>query len=106
MRVHVSLSEISDVEADLAVVGLYEGDELPGELASARGAGEVKGGFKKLTMVHPERPARLLVAGLGSYEEADAERLRIVAALVAKEAAKLGARSLVWQLPLEDEGDE
>jgi len=106
MRVHVSQSEIPDVEADLAVIGLYEGEELPGELASARGAGEAKGGFKKLTMVHPERPARLLVAGLGKYEDADAERLRIVAALVAKEAAKLGARSLVWELPLEDEGDE
>jgi hypothetical protein len=39
MQVHVSLSEIPDVEADLAVIGLYEGEELPGEFASARGAG-------------------------------------------------------------------
>jgi leucyl aminopeptidase len=106
MRVSVSLSEIPEVEADLVVIGLYEGDELPGELASARGAGDAKGGFKKLTMVHPERPARLLVAGLGKREDIDAERLRIVAALVAKEAAKLGARSLAWELPVEDEGEE
>jgi leucyl aminopeptidase len=106
MRVSVRLSEIPEVEADLVVIGLYEGDELPGELASARGAGDAKGGFKKLTMVHPERPARLLVAGLGKREDIDAERLRIVAALVAKEAAKLGARSLAWELPVEDEGEE
>jgi len=106
MRVSVSLSEIPEVEADLAVIGLYEGDELPGELASARGAGDAKGGFKRLTMVHPERPARLLVAGLGKQGDIDAERLRIVAALVAKEAAKLSARSLAWELPVEDEGEE
>jgi leucyl aminopeptidase len=57
-------------------------------------------------MIHPEQPARVLVAGLGKREERDAERVRIAAALVAKEAAKLGARSLAWELPQEDEGEE
>ncbi|HVY78958.1 MAG TPA: leucyl aminopeptidase [Solirubrobacterales bacterium] len=106
MKVAVSQSEIAAVDADLVAIGLYEGEELPGELASARGAADAKGGFKKLTMVHPEQPSRLLVAGLGKQEERDPERMRIVAALVAKEAAKLGARSLAWELPLEDEGEE
>jgi leucyl aminopeptidase len=106
MKVSVSQSEVTTVDADLVAVGLYEGEELPEELASARGAAEAKGGFKKLTMVHPEQPSRVLVAGLGKQEDRDPERMRIVAALVAEEAAKLGARSLAWNLPLEDEGEE
>jgi leucyl aminopeptidase len=100
MKVSVSQSEITAVDADLVAIGLCEGEELPGEsLLAARGAGDAKGGFKKLVTVHPERPARLLVAGLGKRDELTAERLRIVAALVAKEAAKLNASSLAWVLP-------
>jgi leucyl aminopeptidase len=106
MKVSVSQNEIAAVDADLVALGLYEGEELPGELASARGAGDAKGSFKKLTMLHPEQPSRVLVVGLGKQEERDPERMRIAAALVAKEAAKLGARSLAWGLPLEDEGEE
>jgi leucyl aminopeptidase len=106
MKVSVSQLEVAAVDADLLAVGLYEGEDLPAELASARGAGDAEGGFKKLALIHPEQPSRVLVAGLGKQEERDAERMRIVAALVAKEAAKLGARSLAWELPLEEEGEE
>ncbi len=106
MKVSVSQNEIAAVNADLVAVGLYEGEELPGELATARGASDAKGGFKKLALIHPEQPPRVLVAGLGKQAERDPERMRIVAALVAKEATKLGARSLAWKLPMEDEGEE
>src|SRR6187399_1226902 len=106
MKVSVSQSEIAAVDADLVAIGLYEGEELPGELVTARGAGDAEGGFKKLALIHPEQPSRVLVAGLGKQEERDPERMRIVAALVAKEAAKLGARSLAWELPLEEDGEE
>jgi leucyl aminopeptidase len=104
MKVSISQSEITAVDAGLVAIGLCEGEELPGEpLLAARGAGDAKGGFKKLTMVHPDQPARLLVVGLGEREDLDAERLRIAAALVAKEAARLRVSSLAWALP---EGDE
>jgi leucyl aminopeptidase len=103
MKVSVSQGEIAAVDADLAVIALCEGEELPGDLASARGAADAKGGFKRLAMVHPERPGRVLVAGVGKRGDLDAERLRVAAALAAKEAAKLSAASLVWMLP---EGDE
>jgi leucyl aminopeptidase len=99
MKVSVSQSEITAVDADLVAVGLYEGEELPGELATARGADDAKGGFKKLATIHPEQPARVLVAGLGKREDLDAERLRVAAALGAKEAGKLSAGSLAWVLP-------
>src|SRR6476469_1970109 len=102
MKVSVSQSDVSAVDADLVAIGLCEGEELPGELAGARGAADAKGSFKKLATIHPEQPARVLVAGLGKREDLDAERLRVAAALVAKEAGKLSAGSLAWVLP---EGD-
>ncbi len=103
MKVSVSQNELAAVDADLVAIGLCEGEELPGELASARGAADAKGDFKKLTTIHPEQPARVLVAGLGKRKDLDAERLRVAAALVAKEAGKLSAGSLAWVLP---EGDD
>jgi len=99
MRVSVSQSEIPAADADLLAVGLCEGEELPAEIASAPGAADAEGGFKKLSAVFPERPARVLVAGLGKRGELDPERLRVAAALVAKEAVRLKAASVAWALP-------
>jgi leucyl aminopeptidase len=102
MKVSVSQTAIPEVNAELLVVGLCEGEDLPSELASAPGANDAAGGFKKLAMLHPERPGRTLVAGLGKRDELDAERARVAAALAAKEAAKLKASSLAWALPGND----
>jgi leucyl aminopeptidase len=105
MHVDVNQSELPAVEADLLAIGLCEGEELPEELASVPGAADAKGGFKKLSRIHPVKPARVLVAGLGKREELDPERLRIVAALVAKEAGRLKAGSVAWALPEGDDPD-
>jgi len=94
---------LGELEADLAVVGLYEGEELPAELAGAPGANDAKGDFQKLALLHPEQPARVLVVGLGKREEADAERIRLAAAVAAKQAGKLEAASLAWLLPGSDD---
>jgi leucyl aminopeptidase len=104
MKVSISQLQITAVDAELLAVGLCEGEELPAELASAPGARDAKGGFKKLAMLHPERPARVLVVGLGKRDELDAERARIAAAVAAKEAARLRAMSVAWLLP-ESEDD-
>jgi leucyl aminopeptidase len=103
MKVSVSQAELTTVDADLVAIGLCEGEKLPDDLANARGADDAKGGFKKLATIHPEQPARVLVVGLGKREDLDAERLRIAASLVAKEAAKLKASSLAWLVPESDE---
>jgi leucyl aminopeptidase len=105
MKVSVSQLELAAVDAGLLAVGLCEGEELSAELASARGAAEAKGSFKKLVLTHPEQPARVLVVGLGKREELNAERARIAAALTAKEAGKLGISSLAWAVPEHDARD-
>jgi leucyl aminopeptidase len=103
MRVEVSQAQLSAVDADLVAVGLREGEALPDELAAAPGAADARGGFKKLALLHPDTPERVLVVGLGKVEDVDTERLRVAAALAAKEARRLEARSLAWQLPDEDD---
>jgi leucyl aminopeptidase len=99
VNVEVRQVEIPEVDADLVAVGLYDGEELPGAIADAPGAGDARGGFKKLALLRPERPGRVLVVGLGKREEFDAERTRVAAALAAKEAGRLEATSLAWALP-------
>jgi leucyl aminopeptidase len=105
MKVEVSQSELSAVDADLLAVGLYEDGPLPAELADAPGAVDAKGTFKKLSLLYPQSPARVLVVGLGKREEAEPERLRVAAALAAKRAGQLEAGSLAWALP-ESAGDD
>ncbi len=102
VKVEVRQSEIAAVDAELVVVGLYEGNDVPSELAGAPGADDAKGGFKKLSPLFPES-GRVLVAGLGKREEMSAERARVAAALVAQEAGKLEASTLAWALPESDD---
>jgi leucyl aminopeptidase len=104
MNVDVRHKSLQDADAALVVVGLYEGDSLPAEVSGAPGAGDAKGSYKTMTRLYPGGPERLLVVGLGERDSFDVEKLRVLAALVAGEAAKLEATSLAWALPAyEDE---
>jgi len=105
VKVEVSQLSPSGIDASLLVVGLYEDQDLPAELAGAPGAADAKGGFEKLTLLRPEQPARALVVGLGKREKADVERIRLAAAVAAKEAARLEASSIAWALPASDDGE-
>jgi len=99
MRVEVKQSELTDAGAELAVVGLFEDGELPAPAAVANGADQAQAGFKKLTILRPDGFGPVLVVGLGKRDELDTEKLRVVAAIAAKEAARLEAGSAVWALP-------
>jgi leucyl aminopeptidase len=103
VNVAVSQQSPTDVATDLLLAGLYEGEGLAAELSGAPGASDAKGGFEKLTLLRPERPARVLVVGLGKREDSDPERLRLAAAVAAKEAGRLGTASLAWLLPESDD---
>lgn len=99
MKVTVLDTELAASPAELTVVGLFEGERLPAALDGAPGATDAMPAFKKLAMLHPEAPARVLAVGLGDHEELDAERLRVAAAIAAKEAGRIEARSIAWALP-------
>jgi leucyl aminopeptidase len=103
MKVLVTQGSPLEADAGLAVVGLYEDGSLPESLAALAGAGDAKGSFKKKLLLHAAN-SRALVIGLGKREEIDTERLRVAAALAAKEAGRLEVSSVVWALP--ESGDD
>ena len=91
--------EISEVVAEIVVLGLYEGEPLPAEIAAAPGAADAKGEFKALALLYPAAGPRVAVLGLGKRAEISAERARVGAALAAREARRLELSSLAWVLP-------
>ena len=99
MKVAIRQVELNDVEADLLVVGLIDGGELPTAVAAADGAETANPGFQKLSLLRTQGFPPVLVVGLGKRDELDPERLRIAAAIAAKEASRLEAGSLAWALP-------
>jgi len=99
MKVDVREVELAAAEAELVAVGLFDGEPALPEIAAVPGVAAARGEFKKLSVLHPEGAAPLLVVGLGKRDEANPERLRVAAALAAKEAGSLEARSLAWVLP-------
>jgi leucyl aminopeptidase len=99
MQVDVTDKPFAGVEADLHAMGLFDRDELRQAYRDLPGARDVKTAFKKLTLLRPERPERLLIVGLGRREDLDAERLRVAAALAVIEAGRYEARSIAWALP-------
>ena len=99
MDLEVTGGGLGEVEADVVALAVADGDDLPAELAGAPGAADVKTGFRKVTLLRPDSPARVLVVGVGDPDDLDAERLRVAAALVAKHAASFDATSLAWVVP-------
>ena len=65
LKVETSQASPAEVDVDLLVIGLPEGGSLPESFAGAAGADDVQGGFKKLSVLHPERPGRALGTPLG-----------------------------------------
>jgi leucyl aminopeptidase len=98
MQVEATSAPFRELEADLHVTTLAADAELPPELASAPGAADAKGAFRKLATLHPGTPERLVVAGLGNLDELDAERLRVIGAMIAKDARRHEAKRIAWEL--------
>jgi leucyl aminopeptidase len=101
MKVELKDVEPADVGTDLLVVGLLEDGELPAAIAGAAGADSAKSDFKKLSLLRPDGFPPVLVVGLGERDELglDLEKVRVAAAVAAKEAERLEARSITWAFP-------
>src|SRR5918994_5677239 len=99
VRVEVADIPLAEADAGLVAVLVFEGDDLPAELRDARGADDVRGAYRKSTLIHPESPARVAVIGLGRPEDFAPERARVAAAIAARAADGLRAHSLAIALP-------
>ena len=103
MQVSTTTSAPIETHADTIAVGVFDDkgvahDTPGGELQALLDAGEAKTSFKHLAVTHAEGK-RWIVAGLGDRDRFDAERARVVAAVVAERARELGTRELCWELP-------
>ncbi len=99
MRIEVTGEPLDAVGADLHVTGLVEGEELDAAYRAVPGAGDVRSGFRKHTLLRPDGDRRVLVIGLDKRDELDAERLRICAALAVAQAGLYEATTIAWALP-------
>src|SRR5882724_938746 len=94
MRVEVADKPLAEIESNLLVVLVFDGDDLPEPLAGAPGFEDVKGGYRKTTLIHPEQPRRALVVGLGDRDEFEPERARVAGAIAARTAGTMDATSM------------
>jgi leucyl aminopeptidase len=99
VQVEVTGQPLDDIDADLHVIGLAEGDELDPAYRELPGAGDVRTGFRRQALLRPEASRRLLVMGLGKREELDPERLRVAAALAVAQAGTFDGTTVAWALP-------
>jgi leucyl aminopeptidase len=96
-----------ETEADTRVCGLFDGGSLTDpDLQALVDAGEAKGSLKRVCVTHEEAPGggrrRVIIAGLGSQADFDAEKARVAAGAAAARAKELGAESLSWAAPETD----
>jgi leucyl aminopeptidase len=103
LRVEVADKPLSEVESDLLAVLIFDGDELPEPLAGAPGSEDAKASYKKATLVHPEKPRRALLVGLGDRKDFVPERARVAAAIAARKASSIDASSLALKGPDTDD---
>ena len=108
MEIRVQHGAIQNVPSDLIVVNLFQGVQtlggatgavdaaLGGAIREVIAAGDFQGKAEQVVVLYTRGaiPARrVMVAGLGPQERFDGDVVRRVAAVTAREARKLGARS-------------
>jgi leucyl aminopeptidase len=104
VQLEIRSAQLSELDADVVAVALVDGESLPRELADAPGAGDARSAYRKVAVLHPQRPKRVLVVGLGKRADLTEERLRVAAALAAKRAAAFDAESIAWVVPQDFDG--
>jgi leucyl aminopeptidase len=103
VRVEVADKPLAEVDSDLHALLIFDGDDLPEPLANAAGSEDVKSGYKKTSLVHPGKPRRALVVGLGDRGDFTPERARVAAAIAVRTGTAMDATSLALRGPDADD---
>lgn len=99
MKAYTTDSPLSELDADLVAVGLFEGEELSEPLGSTAGASDASADFKSKVIVYPGRPERVVIIGLGPRDEFTTERARVAGAVSQKALRQVKGEALAWMLP-------
>ena len=103
MKAYTTDVALSDLDADLVAVGLFEGDGLSEPLGSTAGASDASGDFKSKVIVYPGKPERVVIIGLGPKDGFTLEKARVAGAVAQKALKEVKGEALAWMLP--DTGD-
>ena len=112
MEIVIRRGEIGAAAADVIVLPIHQGDTSAGPgsrpmerrhrdlVAAVLRSGDFAGRFLDTAILHPTRgrARRVLLIGLGARDETTTHRLRQAAALAARKARELGARTLSMPL--------
>ncbi len=102
MQVSATTKPARGTDADTVAVGVFEGEELPGdapaELGELLASGEARATFKALALAHADGKRWLLV-GLGARADFSPERARVAAAVACERASEIATRALCWEVP-------
>jgi leucyl aminopeptidase len=109
LEVVVAQTDVTEIDVDVLVVNLFEGVTSPGGatgavdtalggvISSLIADGEITGSANELTLIHTPnsaypsfKPARVLVAGLGSNDSFDTDGIRRVSAAVIRKLRSSG----------------
>jgi leucyl aminopeptidase len=105
MNISATTQPGASTDADTVAVGIFDGEEVPGELPDAAAqliaAGEARGTPKALAVAHADG-RRWLLVGLGKRKDLTPESARAAAAGAQARALELATRTLCWQAPGED----
>ncbi len=105
MKAYLTDVALSELDADLVAVGLFEGESLSEPLSGTAGAGDASGEPKSQVTVYPGKPERVSIVGLGDRERFTAERARVAGAVSLAALKTVKGEALAWVLPeVEDPG--
>jgi leucyl aminopeptidase len=80
MQINLKTGSIAEIDAPLALIGVYADEPLPAPVANLVGADEFNGKFKKVLILHTAgngiAARRVLLLGLGKRENASPEQVR------------------------------
>ena len=97
MEIKAESGKLLDSASDLAILGCFEGEPLPPEVAGLLEPGDFRASASETLLLYPRGgiPARrLLLVGLGKRESAGAEAIRRASATAVKEAQRLQVSSV------------
>jgi leucyl aminopeptidase len=99
MKAYVSDVALSELDADLVAVGLFEDESLPEPLAGTPGAVDASAEFKASLTVFPGKPGRVAIIGLGARGDFTPERARVAGAIAHSALKDVKGEALAWMLP-------
>ena len=106
MKAYTTDVALSELDADLVAVGIFEGEEPSEPLGSTAGATDASGEFKSQVIVYPGKPERVVILGLGKKEDFTPEKARVIGAVSQKALKQVKGEVLAWALPEGPEGSE